>query len=238
MATYQFLHSIYVAVQSEGLPWAASDVADAAAHASLLGTNKQIQAYAQEVLGTAETAVGQTAQADKAFTLATDLLHTLPSGRAANLYSADWQADRSALLAREGYLSEALLQMQQAEPAIAATDNYSVRQHHYIEFAKLLLSAGKPAEALDRMFFAIQDAEQALAVTTNETEKISWERRTSPSYRLFVQCLVEMGKAQEALQAWEWYHSAPYRKAIQGEAFLHSTKAPSVPHSGFGQPAR
>jgi CHAT domain-containing protein len=224
MATYQFLHSIYVATQYQGLLWAASDVADAAAQASTLATNKQIQAYAQEVLGTAETAVGQTAEADKAFSAATNLLHTLPPGRARNLYSADWEADRSALLAREGRLPEALLRMQQAEPAIAATDNYSARQHHYIEFANLLLSAGRPAEALDRMFFAIQDAEQALAVTSNETEKLSWERRTGPSYRLFVQCLVEMGKPQEALQAWEWYHSAPYRKAIQGEAFLHSTK--------------
>ena len=208
MRAYQFLQSLRGVMQAKGLESATADVADAASLASASVSNVQIRAYAQEVLGTAETNAGNIPAAEEAFRKASALLKSMPPGQTVNLYSADWEADRSLLMERKGQRSIALQRLEQVEPEIAATDNYLVRQRHYTQLASLLLHANKPAEALARVLVAIKDAEYSLSATSNETEKLSWERTNRRGYLLLVQSLVAMDKPREALRAWEWYRSA------------------------------
>jgi CHAT domain-containing protein/tetratricopeptide (TPR) repeat protein len=211
MRSYQFQQSLLVLLQGKKLPWAAADAAEAAAHTSELVSNLQIRSYAQEVLGTAETAAGRTGLANDAFSRASALLNTMPDGHTAALYQADWKSDRSLLLERQGQLPLALQDMRDASSQIAATDNFDVRQRYYTRLAGLLLDADKPADALQTSLAAVTDAEHALSAARSETEKLSWEKTYGRGYRLLVESLVAMGKTRESLQAWEWYHSAPYR---------------------------
>jgi CHAT domain-containing protein len=211
MATYQFLHSIYLASETQGLRWAAAGVADAASQASLFVSNVPIQAYSHEIAGSAATAIGHYGDADAAFAEASELLGTMHSGAAANLYTADWEADRATLLAHRGQLQPALAQLRKASAAVESTDNFAVRQQNYTELASLLLRAGDTKQALHFAMLATEDAEHALGSTTGEVQRLAWERTNSRGYRLLVQCLVTMGRKEDALRAWEWYRSAPFR---------------------------
>jgi CHAT domain-containing protein len=224
MRIYQFLQSLRGVMQAKGLESATANLADAASLASTSVSNVQIRAYAQEVLGTAETNAGNMQAAAEAFGKASALLKSMPPGQAVNLYSADWEADRSLLMEREGQRSVALQRLEQVEPEIAATDNYLVRQRHYTQLASLLLHANQPAQALARVLVAIKDAEYSLSATSNETERLSWERINRRGYLLLVQSLVAMDKPREALQAWEWYRSAPYRTAVESSSFHYTAR--------------
>jgi hypothetical protein len=135
----------------------------------------------------------------------------MPNGGVAALYRADWESDRSLLLERQGQLQLALHNMKEAANRIAATDNFDVRQRYYTRLAGLLLDAGKPADALHTSLAAVTDADHALAAANTEAERLSWEKAYGRGYRLLVESLVAIGKPRESLQAWEWYHSAPYR---------------------------
>ncbi len=236
MRAYQFLQSLRTVMQTKGLESATANVADAASLASASVSNVQIRAYAQEVLGTAETNAGNIVAAEEAFSRASTLLKSMPAGKAVNLYSADWEADRSLLMEREGQRSIALQRLEQVDPEIAATDNYLVRQRHYTQLASLLLHANQPAEALARVLVPIKDAEYSLSATSNETERISWERINRRTYLLLVQSLVAMGKPHEALKAWEWYRSAPYRTAAYSSNFHNAAlDRPPFPNPPMGQ---
>jgi CHAT domain-containing protein len=211
MRAYQFQQTLLVIMQEKRLRWAAADVAEAAAHTSESLSNVQIRAYAYEALGTAETEARHIQKARDAFAKASTILNLLPDGNAAALYRADWEADRSILLEQQGKLPLALLNMRRVASQISATDNFDIRQRYYTRMAGLLLDAGRPADALKASLFAVTDAEHALGSARTETERLSWEKSYGRGYRLLVECLAAMGKPRESLQAWEWYHSAPYR---------------------------
>ena len=198
MRTYQFLQSLHDLMETQGLQRATANIADSAGQVSSSLTNVQIRAYAQEVLGTAEANAGNTIEAEEAFRKASSLLESMPPGKAVDLYRADWEADRSFLLEREGKTSDALKRLEQGEPQVLATDNYIVRQRHYTQLASLLLHAKRPSAALNRVLFAIKDAEKSLSATNDETQRLSWERINRRSYLLLVQSLVDMDKPQEA----------------------------------------
>ena len=213
MRVYQFEHSLTAILEERQLRSAACDAARAAADTSTLVENLQIRAYAQEVLAKDETAAGHLENANMAFSQATALLKGMPDGDAAGLYRADWEADRAALLEREGRLTPALEQLRAASPKIAKTDNFDVRQRHYTRLAALLLDAERPREALNTSLTAVADAEYALSRSRTESEKLSWEKTYGLSYRLLAKSQVAMGREREALETWEWYRSAPYRIA-------------------------
>src|ERR1700749_2807219 len=101
----------------------------------------------------------------------------MPEGGGAKLYSADWEADRAELLARRGHLKEALAYMEESTTAVASTDNYSVRQQNYSEFASLLLKAGDAEQALRFSLLVVEEAERGLASTMGETQRVAWERQ-------------------------------------------------------------
>jgi CHAT domain len=213
MRTYQFLSTIYFAAKAEGMPWAAAGVADAAAHASTVLENRQIQAYAQEEFGTAETAVHHDPSATLAFQSATEKLQSLGNGVAKTLYTADWTADQAALLAQEGSLPVALERMEGVRKVIDASDNHQLRQRYYAELGHLLLTAGRPQEAIMETLHATADAERALPAMHTGVEKLTWERDNSRGYKILVQSLIDEGNSELSLRAWEWYRSAPYRNA-------------------------
>ncbi len=210
--TYQFLESIYSAVK-DSMPYTAAAVAEAATHAARLLSNLQLQAYAFELQGRAETAIAHQAQAGRSFQEASTLLQSVPQGRAAKLYQADWEADRAEWLAQSGHVAEAIHRLSDADEAVAATDNYAVRQVHHSEFAKLLLLSGDVSGALLHATSATRDAERALATTKGETERLAWERTNSRGYRLLVEAVASRREASGALRAWEWYRAAPYRRS-------------------------
>ena len=210
--TYQFLESIYTAVK-DSMPYTAAGVAEAAAHAARLVSNLQLQAYAFELQGRAETAIAHQSQAGQSFQQASTLLQSVPPGRAAKLYQADWEADRAEWLAQSGHITEALHRLSDADEAVAATDNYAVRQVHHSEFAKLLLLSGDVSGALLHATSATRDAEHALATTKGETERLAWERTNSRGYRLLVEAMASRQDASDVLRAWEWYRAAPYRRS-------------------------
>jgi len=211
MRVYQFEQSLTDLLDESKLKWAAADAARAAAHTSTLVANLQIRAYAQEVLGQMEASAGHTASANSAFSRASALLNTMPEGSTVALYRADWETDRSALLAQQGLLQSAIHNMQQAVGGIAATDNFNARQRFYTRFASLLLDAGQAEEARKVALVAVADAEHALASATSETERLAWEKTYGSGYRLLVAALAAEGNSGASLQAWEWYRLAPYR---------------------------
>jgi CHAT domain-containing protein len=213
MRVYQFLQSLYNLTAEGNLPGAAAGVARSAAHFAALTPNRQIRGYAQEVLGVAETEAGHTGPAAQAFSSATGILKGMPEGDAENLYHADWETDRSVLLARQGSLAAAIQNMQEAGTKIARTDNLDVKQRYNAEMANLQLDSGNAARAFPFALTAVGDAERALRATQAEAGKLNWEKTYSRGYRLLVESLIGMGRPVESLQAWEWYHSAPYRSA-------------------------
>jgi CHAT domain-containing protein len=230
MSTYQFLQSSYTATSALDLPWAAAGIADAASQASNFVSNLPIQAYSYETLGAAETGVGELAKAEEAFSHASDLLHKTPAGPAATFYLSDWEADRSELLAKRGQVHEALERMQTASLQVAAADNYVVRAKDYTELASLFLQNGSLQQALHSSVLATLDAEHALAGTSGEIQRRAWERRNGRAYRLLVQSLAMMGRNEDALRAWEWYRSAPFRSAeLQPKIAAYSHGIPAFP---------
>ena len=210
MPAYQFLESSYTTVRDD-LPYTAAGIAEAATHAASFVSNLQIQAYAFELQGQAETAISHEARAARLFDQASALLQSVPPGRAAKLYQADWEADRAELLAHNGHVAEALDRLRKADDAVAATDNYLVRQGHQTEFARLLLMSNNASGALLHATAATRDAELALATTRGEAERLAWERTNGRGYRLLVQGLASAREAGDALRAWEWYRAAAYR---------------------------
>jgi CHAT domain-containing protein/tetratricopeptide (TPR) repeat protein len=211
MRAYQFEQSLIGLFEERKLKWAAVVAAQAAAHLSDLVANLQIRAYAQEVLGQTETIVGHTESAEAAFGRASALLASMSETQSAALYRADWETDRATLLARKGLLMAGLSKMQEAESLIARTDNFDARQRFYTRYATLLLQANRPADAERVALVAVADAEHALASATTQTERLAWEKTYGLGYRVLVASLAEEGRGREALQAWEWYRSAPYR---------------------------
>ncbi|SFR99659.1 CHAT domain-containing protein [Granulicella pectinivorans] len=212
MSTYQFLHALYNTANTQGLRWTAAGLADAAAQASQLVANVPIKAYAQEVAGTAATAVGHYADADAAFARATASMAQMPQGVAARLYSADWETDRSALMARKGQLQPAVDRMQKASAVFGTTGNYNARQHHNTELASLLLKSSDPAQSMHFSLLATNDAEAGLNAAHDESQKLAWGRDNGRGYRLLVQSLATMGRKEDALGVWEWYRSAAFRQ--------------------------
>jgi len=230
MRSYQFLFAIYDSLREQGLTKAAANSAEEANHFARRVHNLQTRAYAEEVLGVAETAADHPRQADEAFDAASQVLKKMSAGDAHKLYTADWETDRCKLLAREGKLPEALERMQKAEDGMHPSQNYDVRQKHYTEFAALLLGANNPERALKKVQFATHDAELALENASTEKEKISWDKDYGRGYRLMVQCLLAEGKEREALKVWEWYRAAPYRIAGRKAAHLELlTAAQDIP---------
>lgn len=220
MSSYQFLESIRDAVEGS-LPYTAAGVADAATHAAAFVSNLQVQAYAFELQGRAESAITHKTRAAQLFAQASSLLHSLPPGRAANLYQADWEADRAEWLAQSGHVADALQRLRNADGAVAATDNYEVRQGHDTEFARVLLLSGDTSGALMHATAATRDAEHALATIKGEAQRLAWERTNGRGYRLLVQALASRLEADKALAAWQWYRAASYRHS-RGELAQHT----------------
>jgi CHAT domain-containing protein len=220
MQTYQFLSTMYFGAKTVGMPWAAAALAEEAAHVSRTLENRQIQAYAEEELGSAEIAVHHLQAADVAFTSATEQLNSFLNGNAAShddtarsLYEADWTADRAALLEQSGDISGALDRISSAKTAVDASDNLSLRQRHFTEYAHLLLSGDQPQQAAEKALQAAADAEHAGRTLRTGIENLTWDRDNSRGYRLLVEALIDRGDPELSLRAWEWYRSAPYRRA-------------------------
>ncbi len=224
MPAYQFLQSIHLALTTKGLHYTAAGMADAAAHASEAVSNLQVRAYAEELLGRDQTKLGHEQNAAQAFSSAEGYLKALPSGAATRLYHADWEADGSEWLARRGQLDQALSRMKDADGAVSATDNFVVRQDHYMEFARLLLMQRDASGAAQELAPALRDTEASLSSTQGESQRLAWERSNGRVYRLLVDCLEMKGEAETALRAWEWYRAAAYRTTrIQPNSAKEST---------------
>lgn len=229
MPAYQFLQSMYSAALTQDLRYAGADIAEASTHAASLVPNMQIQAYAQEVLGQAQTAIGQNAEAAQSFEKASALLNSLPPGLAVSLYRANWEADRSEWLARSGQLPQALERMRRADASVLAAENYTVRQAHYTESARLLILAGDPVAALRQLAPATRGAERALSTTSGETQRLAWERSNGRGYRLLVKAVADEGDSEKSFRAWEWYRAAPYRKALALRPASNTGNLPDTP---------
>jgi tetratricopeptide (TPR) repeat protein len=230
MRKYQFLSGIYFAAKAEGMQWTAAGLADAAADASLPLDNRQIQAYALEELGVADTAIHHSSSASAAFKAATTQLSSLSGGAARSLYDADWTADRAALLEQDAQLPAALESMNKVEGLIDSTDNHQLRQEYFSEFGHLLLSARRPKEALREALRATADSERSFTQMRTAVEKLTWERDNSRSYRILTQSLVDLGSPELSLRAWEWFRSAPYRAPWQPDSMqLAKVSLPPMP---------
>lgn len=211
MRTYQFLSTIQNAAAAEGMLWTAAITAEAAAQSSLELDNTQIKAYAQEQLGAAEAAVHHLSEAQAAFASAKQQLDSLGDNTAGSLYDADWTADRADLLEQKGDILQALAQMRSVAQKIESNDNHALRQHYFVEYGHLLLSAQRDDEARQQALQATADAELASRTLQSGVEKLTWERDNARGYRILVESLIDKKNPSLSLRAWEWFRSASYR---------------------------
>jgi hypothetical protein len=211
MRRYQFLDCDEHIASALGLRWTEAGLAEAAAEAAQPTGNNQILAYALEGLGVRQVAVGAGAAAAGSFARADRTLAMLAPGPTSTLYRADWQSDRSELVASERSPAAALAGLSPGELSFQGAWALPNELSFYAQYADLLRRDHRLDEAAAKAWHAVRDSERLLASIHSASERQAWQQGTRRAYLVLTQTLVDAGQADAALRVWQWFQGAAFR---------------------------
>jgi CHAT domain-containing protein len=232
MRRYQFLDDMESVASALDLKWTKAGLAEAAADAAQKTSNLQIAAYALESDGLNHLAIGDTTSTKKRFREADELVDRIGDGPTTKIYRADWLGDRSALVAAERGPEAALVSLAGAENVLRNTTSLLSSVNFYSQYGDLLRRSGKSTDSISAAWRAVADSEKLLAAVQGESQRPTWQDRSSRAYHELVLNLATSDRAEDALRAWEWYRSAQYRHAaasLQNAGSDPATILPPVP---------
>ena len=211
MRRYQFLNTLVEVASAVELRWTAAGLADAASTAAHGTKNLQITAYAFEVNGIKQLAVGANTAAADSFAIADTTLARLGDGTAARTYRKDWQTDRAPLTVAQHGAAPVLAQMSSSDQQFRGPDAIFPKIKFDTEYADLLRQAKRSEDAVAKAQEAVDESERLLLTADRDRLSPAWQNQTDRAYRVLVLALSENGRPYDALAAWEWYRGAGYR---------------------------
>ncbi|MFZ0691580.1 MAG: CHAT domain-containing protein [Acidobacteriaceae bacterium] len=232
MGRYQFLDDMTLDAGTLGLTEVAAQLAAESARIAATTGNLQIAAYATELLGQRDTVAGKPGDAAQAFAQADSVLGQLGNSNAAQLYRADWSADRAELDLHQGQPDVAARQLDKALPMVERSHDLFIELNYWTRRAQIEGAEGHWDSSLASATKATEYAETTFAGLRTSDERRAWQQNTRSAWLALVDSLLEEQKPTDALNAWLHFRSAPELPSV-----APGSSASAGPLPGLGAPS-
>jgi CHAT domain-containing protein len=187
-----------------------------------------LRAMAHSLMASAAIAAKQPNVAEKEFARASELFALAPQIKSTRIDRVEAEVRLAEVETTEGRPQSAVSRLRLWKPEVSrlSDDFLAILFHTTLGNAESLVGGGKEAEST--LSSAIAVSELLLQSLRDERSRAEWNRRTSGTYRNFVQLRLRQGDARNALEIWEWYRGAALREGRSPNATL-LTKNSSLP---------
>lgn len=175
--------------------------------------NLENTSYAFEVLGQKELDSGSTGEAEAAFAEADRLLNGLDDSPTTRQFRADWAADRSELLVREGRKAEALEYLATASKEVSTAESIVIQLNYWSRRSLVELRARRYDQALESAEKAVSYADQVRQGLSTYVDRETWRVHSRKAFLALVDALYEKGRPSDALRAWISFQTAAEPKS-------------------------
>lgn len=179
----------------------------------LISSDKDLllRANAHYAMANAAVAAGQPQIAAEQHAEAARLFALAPQPEATRANRLENQIRMAHLEARQGEFDAALTRLTRAQSEIRQGSNNYLALMFYSALGEIQLRRQHAVEAEQALRPALALAEQKLASLDSEAERINWSEEAAPLYLAMAETELVQGRAQEALDVFEWYLGAPQR---------------------------
>ena len=174
-------------------------------------SNRLTEAVAIHNLAVDTQMTGDDIAALAYFRRAADVFSSLPQSPLTRNFLFSAVVYQASLEARQGKYDIALASLHAAHQNYSEQSQYWIWLHYYNAFAEVLFHQGDHAGTERALGSALYISETALASLANDSDRLQWERRASPSYRSLVELQLAENDSARALESWEWYLSSEVR---------------------------
>jgi CHAT domain-containing protein len=172
---------------------------------------KQWRALAHNEMADAATAAHLPQIAEREYAEVARLLATVPRTEDGRSKSLETEVRTAQLESQQGQSDDAIERLTRIQDRIRSLSNNYVAEMFYSTLGELQLGRHREAEAEQALRPALALAEQSLATLKSQAERASWSQDSALTYLALVEAELAQGRAQEALDTYEWYLAAPWR---------------------------
>ena len=147
---------------------------------------------------------------------AEQLFSSAPQTEITQNYRLKMEIEKAGIEAQAGSVDAALKRLLALKPGIDQTSNWYTALEYYEELGDLQGKRKNLAESVAAYEMAVALAELRRSSITSESDRASWARQSTSSYRKLVQTLLQEKDSTNALNAWELYQSATLRSPAPG----------------------
>jgi CHAT domain-containing protein len=145
------------------------------------------------------------------FRRASELFSSLPQSPLTRNFLFSAGVYQASLEAQQGKYDLARESLRTAHLNYSEQSQYWVWLHYYQALAEVLFHQGDQPGTERALRSALYISETALGSLANDSDRLQWERRASPSYRSLVELHLAENNSARALESWEWYLSSELR---------------------------
>jgi len=177
---------------------------------SLIDSDRNLlfRALAHKSTAEAAAAARQPQVAEVHFAEAARLLAAAPRTEASRNDALEIEVRTAQLESSLGRSDNAIARLTGVEDQIRSLSNNYLAQMFYSTLGQLQLSRHQEAEAEQALRAALALAEQNLATLKSDADRAAWSKNAAPAYLALVEAEFVEGRAQEALETYEWYLAA------------------------------
>jgi CHAT domain-containing protein/tetratricopeptide (TPR) repeat protein len=188
-------------------------VADWREALALIDSDKDLllRAHAHDWMANAAVVADQPRIAAEQYAEAARLFALAPQPEATRANRLESEIRLARLEAHEGEFDAALTRLTRTQSEIRQVSNNYLALMFYSTLGEVQLRRQRPVEAEQALRPALRLAEQELASLDSEAERISWSKAAAPIYLAMAETELVQGRAQEALDVFEWHLGAPQR---------------------------
>lgn len=171
----------------------------------------QMQAWAHQAMADAATTAGFPQIAQREYAEAARLFVAVPFSEASRNNSLESEVLTAQLEGQLGDSDDAIARLTRIQDQVRSLSNNYVAEMFYSTLGGLQLGMHRDADAEQALRPALALAEQKLATLRSEADRAAWSKDSAPTYLALVEAELAQGRAQEALDTYEWYLAAPRR---------------------------
>jgi len=194
-------------------------------------TNPLFQAMIREHLGEIATRAGNAGQGHAYFAAAAQLFDMAPQDEMATRYKTVARINEAKLdLSEQRYSSAERLSLL-AQHSLPEIHDDFIQFDYLFTMGALKYATGHKAEGLSFYADALRISEKRLASIHTQRERLKWLRENSNVYRTFVEALLECGRSEAALEAWEYYKAAGAESSRRKRSIFKSISGSEITDS-------
>jgi CHAT domain-containing protein/cytochrome c-type biogenesis protein CcmH/NrfG len=193
-------------------------------------SNNNLRAMAHSLMASAAVAAGRSSVAEDEFMRASEFFARAPQIKSTRVDRLEAETRLAEVEVFEGKSQLAVSRLRQLEPEVSKLSDDFLEVFFYTTLGNAESGVGDGKEAESALHSALIMSESLLQSLRDDKLRAEWSRRTSSTYRNFVQLRLQQGDVESALETWEWYRGAALRARGRGKLVLPTNFQLPEPH--------